>query len=82
MFTRLSALLASVLTLLAVTAAKDKNKTNLSDGILQAQTVRVIVSPDTAQPPKMHSRRPTWQPSGNFVKLLQWPRSNKRNPEV
>jgi len=50
MFTRLSALLAAALTLLAVGAAKDKNKTNLSDGILQAQTVRVIVSPDTGQP--------------------------------
>ena len=50
MFTRLSALLASTLTLLAVAAAKDKNKTNLSDGILQAQTVRVMVSPDTGQP--------------------------------
>ena len=50
MFTRLSALLACVLTLLPVAAGKDKNKSNLPDSILQAQTVRVMVSPDTGQP--------------------------------
>jgi len=49
-FIRLSALLACVLTLLPVAAVKDKNKTNLPDSILQAQTVRVLVSPDTGQP--------------------------------
>lgn len=50
MFARLSTLLASLLILLAVAAGKDKNKTNLPDSILQAQTVRVMVSPDTGQP--------------------------------
>ena len=50
MFTRLSAILACVLTLLPVAVGKDKNKTNLPDSILRAQTVRVIVSPDTGQP--------------------------------
>lgn len=50
MFTRLYALLACVLILLAVAGGKDKNKSNLPDSILRAQTVRVIVSPDTGQP--------------------------------
>ena len=50
MFTRLYALLACVLTFLAVAAGKDKNKTSLPDSILRAQTVHVIVSPDTGQP--------------------------------
>lgn len=50
MFTRLSGLLGCVLILLAPAVGKDKSKTNLPDSILQAQTVHVVVNPDTGQP--------------------------------
>jgi len=50
MLTRLSALIACSLIVGLVAVAKDKNKTNLPDSILQAHTVRVVVSPDAGQP--------------------------------
>ena len=50
MFTRLYALLACVLVFVAVAVGKDKNKTDVPDSILQAQSVRVVVSSDTGQP--------------------------------
>lgn len=50
MFTRLCSFVSCVLVFLPLAAGKDKNKTNVPDSIVQAQTVHVIVSPDTGQP--------------------------------